>query len=115
MKERAMYEYRAEILRVIDGDTVVARIDLGFSVSIEQHLRLHGINAPEIRGEERPQGLESKAALEKLIEEHQPIMVRTFKDRTGKYGRYIAELMGSDRISINSALVSLGHAKYVHY
>ena len=44
-----MWEYQAEILRVVDGDTVDARIDLGFKVHYNVRVRLHGLNAPESR------------------------------------------------------------------
>ena len=55
------YEYRAGNFSVVDGDTVRCDIDLGFGVWLrDQILRLHGINAPEIRGGERPEGLASK-------------------------------------------------------
>ena len=43
-----LYTYKANIVRVIDGDTVVADIDLGFDVWLrKEHLRLVGIDAPE--------------------------------------------------------------------
>ena len=58
-----MYEYRATILRVIDGDTIEARVDLGFDVSVIERFRLYGINAPETKGESREEG---KAATEYL-------------------------------------------------
>ena len=64
-----MYEYRARITRVIDGDTVEAEIDLGFHVTFTATLRLTGINAPETRGTERPQGLASTRYLESLLDE----------------------------------------------
>lgn len=108
-----MYEYRARITRVIDGDTVEAEVDLGFHVSILQTFRLHGINAPETRGPERSQGLESTRYLESLIEiltsGTSRLTIRTHKDATEKYGRYLAELIAGD-VNINQALVSSGHA-----
>ena len=44
-----MYEYNAKLIRVIDGDTVDASIDLGFDVWVKKRIRLHGIDAPESR------------------------------------------------------------------
>ena len=41
-------EYTASLIRVIDGDTVVVQIDLGFGVSIVRHVRLIGVNCPEM-------------------------------------------------------------------
>jgi len=110
-----MYSYRADIVRLIDGDTVEADIDLGFSVSIRLKLRLYGIDTPEVRGPEKLRGLESKAALEKLIEQCSPITVQTLKDISGKYGRYLAILMGVTEggvvVNLNDQLVKGGWAK----
>ena len=44
-----MYEYNAKLLRVVDGDTLDASIDLGFDVWVKKRVRLYGINAPESR------------------------------------------------------------------
>ncbi|HHN73390.1 MAG TPA: thermonuclease family protein, partial [Thermopetrobacter sp.] len=41
------YRYRLRVLRVIDGDTLVARVDLGFETHVVVRLRLAGIDAPE--------------------------------------------------------------------
>ena len=65
-----MYEYRARITRVIDGDTVEAEIDLGFRVSLEVVLRLVGINTPEVHGPDRPRGLAAKGHLSELLQKH---------------------------------------------
>ena len=63
------YVYRADITRVVDGDTVDAMIDCGFSTFKKERIRLHGINAPESRTrdkEEKKRGLASKARLKEL-------------------------------------------------
>ena len=54
------YFYKAKIISVYDGDTVTAVMDLGFNITNKIKIRLHGINAPEIRGKKRPEGLKSK-------------------------------------------------------
>ena len=41
-----MYEYKAKLIRVIDGDTIDALIDLGFDVWVKKRIRLYGIDAP---------------------------------------------------------------------
>jgi len=40
-----MFQYQAEVIRVVDGDTIDALIDLGFSVWVKKRIRLHGIDA----------------------------------------------------------------------
>jgi micrococcal nuclease len=114
-----LYEYSARITRVIDGDTVVADVDLGFSVQIRETFRLYGINAPEIRGRDltpadRKKGKESTEHLEHLIKLHSPICMHTIRDRRGKYGRYLAILYGKDmdgiRLDLNQQMVEDGQA-----
>ena len=59
-----MYEYRAFVRKVYDGDTVTVDIDLGFDVVLKgQKIRLLKINAPEVRGEQRLEGLKSRFVL----------------------------------------------------
>ena len=65
-----MYEYNAEVLRVVDGDTIDVLIDVGFSTFKKERVRLHGINTPECRTpdlEEKKKGLAAKDRLETLI------------------------------------------------
>jgi len=60
--------YNAEVLRVVDGDTFELKIDLGFKIVHENTFRLYGVNTPETRGKERPQGLKVKEYVKNLIE-----------------------------------------------
>ena len=109
-----MFEYRARIRRVIDGDTVEVDIDLGFHVSLTATLRLAGIDTPEMRGPEQAAGRAATHYLNALLQKHagpeRQVTVRTQKDRTGKYGRYLADLVAGNR-NLNEALVSAGHAR----
>jgi len=59
------YRYRAELDRVVDGDTLDVVIDLGFYIKIKERIRLEGVNTPEIYGvpqdsEEYRRGMEAK-------------------------------------------------------
>jgi|TARA_S200002703_G_scaffold21844_1_gene18455 endonuclease YncB( thermonuclease family) len=92
-----MYEYRAKLIKVIDGDTVDAMVDCGFSMFRAERIRLRGINAPEVRTrnkEEKKKGLAAKARLQELIEENKndEFMLQTFFDKKGKYGRVLGVL-----------------------
>ena len=63
-----MYEYRANIIAVYDGDTVTADIDLGFEVWLRgQRLRLLNIDTPEVRGKSKKEGIVSRDALRDRI------------------------------------------------
>jgi micrococcal nuclease len=61
-----MYTYRAKIISVYDGDTVTALVDLGFGITNKIKIRLKGINTPEVRGAERPEGIVSRDYLTKF-------------------------------------------------
>jgi len=104
-----MYEYRAYVRRVYDGDTITVDIDLGFGMRVcNQKVRLLRINVPEIRGKERPEGLKSRNALREKIS-NKWIKIRTEKDKKGKYGRWLAEVWKDD-VNVNEWLISEGLA-----
>ena len=112
-----MYVYKAFITKVYDGDTVTATVDLGFNVCIKESLRLGRIDAPEIRGEERERGLISRDWLRALIL-NKEVIVKTYKDKTGKYGRYIADIFvdqDGEMRNVNDWLVKEGLAEYREY
>ena len=107
--ECGFYQYRALITDVYDGDTVTADIDLGFNTWRRgERLRLHGIDAPEVRGEERPKGLRSRDALRRRLLGRE-VTVCTIKDKTGKYGRYLVRIFDGTQ-PVNAWLVEQGFA-----
>ena len=90
--EQNLYHYKAHVTKVYDGDTVTADIDLGFNMIMrDQKLRLLGIDTPEIRGEERPEGLVSRDRLSELIL-NTDVHIVTHKDSKGKYGRWLVTI-----------------------
>lgn len=106
-----MYTYKAKVVRVLDGDSVSALIDLGFRISFEIRVRLSGIDTPEIRGVERPQGLISKKRLEELVLDKE-VILKTQKDKQEKFGRWLGELyIPNQQISVNELLIQEGLAK----
>jgi micrococcal nuclease len=109
-----MYTYKARLIRVIDGDTIDAEIDLGFNVSTRQRIRLYGINTPESRTrdqEEKERGLAAKQRLIEILPRE--FMVETILNRRGKYGRVLGILwVNTDDVetNVNDLLVEEGHA-----
>jgi micrococcal nuclease len=93
-----MYQYKAKLNRVVDGDTVNLTIDLGFRLNYTANCRLAGINAPEMNTEE---GKTAKVALMQMIGDEFLI------ESTGldKYGRPVV-LIGN----INDKMVEGGYA-----
>lgn len=100
-----MWTYKADLVRVIDGDTVVLRlhkefsidIDFGFYIkesvstnkSVELSFRLLGIDAPEVVGANKASGLSAKEALEKLLQSGE-LTATTYKP--DKYGRWLVTI-----------------------
>lgn len=109
-----LYQYKAAITDVYDGDTVTADIDLGFNVwRREEKLRLFGINAPEVKGAEKPRGLISRDALRDRILGKE-LIICTIKDRKEKFGRYLAKIYDGETL-VNDWLVSAGYAVHAEY
>ena len=88
------FVYAAKILRVVDGDTVDALIDIGFGMSTKQRLRIDDFDAPESwrpRNEaEKIHGEAAKARAKELLE-GKDVIVNTSK-AVGIYGRYGASI-----------------------
>jgi micrococcal nuclease len=110
------YIYRIkQILKVVDGDTIDASIDLGFDISLEKRIRLAGIDTPESRTtnvKEKAMGLESKEWLKKTLEGSKDILIKTeLPDSTEKYGRIIGHLfINGQEISLNNQMITAGYA-----
>jgi micrococcal nuclease len=84
-----MYTYNATVTNVYDGDTITVDIDLGFGIWMKgQKIRLYGINTPEVRGEEREEGLKVRDFVRGEILD-QRIKLETIRDSKGKYGRWL--------------------------
>lgn len=112
MDHADLYWYRAVVKRQYDGDTWYLDIDLGFHNWIhDQAVRLYGLDTPEIRGVERPDGLVALDAVREWCPAGTPVMINTIKDRTGKYGRWLAYIWpeGWDQ-SVNQRLLDEGLA-----
>tara|TARA_R110000751_G_scaffold10459_2_gene38258 strand:- start:314 stop:673 length:360 start_codon:yes stop_codon:yes gene_type:complete len=111
-----MYTYKIDVLRVIDGDTIDAKIDLGFDVSVKKRIRFMGINTPESRTrdlEEKARGLAAKGRVKKLLAEADEVQLTSHG--VGKYGRCLGELQLIDSksltmINLNKQLIEEGHA-----
>lgn len=101
-----MYQYRATVLRIVDGDTLHLDVDLGFDVRRKDSFRLAGLNAPEMST------AEGEAARDWLVDQlhgHDTITITTHKDKREKYGRYLATLWLNNE-SVNVAMIEAGHA-----
>lgn len=103
-KDMPMYEYRAKIINVVDGDTVDAVIDLGFRVTTTQRLRLARVDTPE-RGQ--PKFEEAKEFVQKAVGGKEVYLRST---KVSKYGYYLASITIDGR-DLSSMLIETGLAK----
>ena len=106
-----MYEYKAQLIRVIDGDTLDCRIDLGFSVFVKKRVRLMGIDTWESRTrdlEEKKKGLAAKSRLIGLLQASDGEFT-LISYGVGKFGRVLGEIEVTAG-NVCDILVEEGHA-----
>ena len=118
-----MYEYKAIVDRVVDGDTIDCTIDLGFKTWKKVRVRMEGINTPESRTrdlEEKKRGLAAKDRLVEILEYNNNECTLKVSG-VGKFGRAIASIYvdtlspASDQssmtiVNVNKQLIEEGHA-----
>ncbi len=106
------YVYRLKaMVKVVDGDTVDLELDLGFSITLRQRVRLTGLDAPEIHSKdpaEKARGQESLAFVSQWFQQPGPVLVRTTKEE--KYGRMLADCYREGAPSLCSELLERGLA-----
>ena len=108
-----LFQYEAEVIRVVDGDTIIASISLGFDTYVKKTIRFQGFNAPESRTrnlEEKKRGLAAKdRVIEILKENDNKFLLKSHG--VGKYGRCLGEIfvetLGDD--SLQKTLINEGH------
>ncbi len=118
-----MYEYKAVVDRVVDGDTIDVTIDLGFKTWKKIRVRMEGINTPESRTrdkEEKERGLAAKSRLQEILEFNNNQCILHVSG-IGKFGRALATVhvislspvsteTGITKINVNKQLIEEGHA-----
>lgn len=105
-----MYEYKAKLIRVVDGDTIDAEIDLGFKVYIKERIRFAGIDTPESRTRhkhEKSWGLAAKCRVIDLLESKDTEFTLTTElQKKGKFGRILGTVILADGTSLSEILLS---------
>lgn len=113
--ENYLYHYKAKVLEIYDADTIRAELNLGFGIvwrgsdNRGVEIRLFGLNAPEMKGPEKDMGIISRDKLREQIL-GQEITLKTIKDRSEKFGRYLGIIIKSDGTNINEWLIKEGLA-----
>ena len=133
-KKLEVREYEAELIKVLDGDTIDCYIDLGFDLKVKKRIRYMGIDTWESRTrdlDEKKKGLAAKARNKELLEAGK---FKLISFGTGKFGRVLGEVFVSPEyvgdsinesinnpdsnidlssdgwVSINDILIEEGHA-----
>ena len=111
-----MYEYRAYVVKVIDGDTVDGDIDLGFGVMLkDERVRIMGIDTPESRTSDRVEDLfgeAAKARLKQILGDECILKTQVNKhgeDMKGKFGRILGDFIAQDGRMITEIMTQEGH------
>ena len=111
-----MYEYRAHVIKVIDGDTVDVDIDLGFGVMLkDERVRIMGIDTPESRTRDKVEDLfgeAAKARVAQLLSKDVVLKTQINKngeDMKGKFGRILGDFVIGEKM-LTDILIEEGHA-----
>ena len=111
-----MYEYRATVVKVIDGDTVDVDIDLGFGIVMkDERVRIMGIDTPESRTRDKVEDLfgeAAKARVKELLEGDVILKTQINKngeDMKGKFGRILGDFLVGDKM-LTDIMIEEGHA-----
>lgn len=111
-----MYEYRAQITRVVDGDTVDCDIELGFGVVLaDERVRIMGIDTPESRTSDKVEkvfGLAAKKRLKELLGKECILKTQIAKngeDMKGKFGRVLGDFIMDDDRMVTEVMAEEGH------
>ena len=107
-----MYEYRAIITKVYDGDTLTAEVDLGFKLWAKKiKLRLAGIDTPEIRTKNQNEKVLALKARDRVRELCLGKEVTITTHGKGKYGRWLATVYIMEDVDLSICLISEGLGK----
>jgi len=111
-----MYEYRVNVVKVVDGDTVDVDIDLGFGVWLkDERVRIMGIDTPESRTSDKVEkkfGLAAKARLKSLLGKQAILKTQVDKsgeDMKGKFGRILGDFVSEDGRMVTEVMIAEGH------
>ncbi|NYZ16210.1 nuclease [Azospirillum sp. RWY-5-1] len=102
----------ADVLRVVDGDTLTVRAHIWIGHEVETSVRLTGIDTPELRArcpEEREKAREARAFLLRLVGEDPVMLMDIQSDKYG--GRVLARVRNAAGADLAQSLIRAGLAR----
>lgn len=99
--DTSLFTFKAVIERVVDGDTLRVKVDLGFDLWTRQYLRLRGVDCPEM---DTPEGRRAKTFIENEVKDAPYVLITS--TRSDKYDRYLADLWVPNASAEKSAPLS---------
>ena len=106
--------YKCVIQRIVDGDTIDVNIDLGFGIWLyKERIRIAGIDTPEKRTRDKVEkvfGLAATAKAHELVPEGSHCIIRTRRDKAGKYGRTMGDFVLEDGRLYTNIMIESHHA-----
>ena len=102
-----MYEYKATVTNVVDGDTIDGIVDLGFRITLKQRFRLLGIDTPEIFGTDKERGKIIREFVSDLLL-NKNVTIKT--EKGDAFGRWLATVILEDGTNVNELLLEKGYA-----
>jgi micrococcal nuclease len=112
-----MYEYKATVLKVVDGDTLDLRVSLGFHSYLDIRVRLAYIDTEELNSSDavlKEQAVKAKNRVLELTTNPTCIVKSSKPYKTDRYGRWVVELVNSEGQNVNRLLLAEGLAKFYH-
>jgi len=111
------YKFKGKVVRVVDGDTVDAILDVGFNIWVKQRLRIDSFDAPESwrpkNEAEKTHGEAAKARAKELLEGKE--MIFTTSKAVGIYGRYGASITLPNGKKFSEVMINEGFSKKETY
>ena len=116
--DKPAYTYEATIDRVIDGDTLLVVIEVGFGIKVHDKLRLRGIDTCELG---TPEGERAKKFVQEILPVGSTIVIKSHKSRTDSHGRFVVDVLYKegiedpeeilkDPVYLNQQLIDEGYA-----
>lgn len=103
------FEYTGSVVRVIDADTLVLNLDLGFRVHVEIEGRINGVDAPELS---TPEGQHARAEIVTLVNLAKFVTVKSFKDHR-TFARWVVDVKLNGVDDLASYLIDKGFVKSI--